>query len=224
MKNKNEATASHLCPKCEGKNVKFGPIELKFDRHTFKGKTHICKDCDNYLTSPQFEKEIEEWAKGLAANFHQYQPTVAKEIYKGLEKLCQEHGVKPAVMAKILTTVYLERSKTIDGYAALKKFIFNSQTFVRLSSDEKERISIPVKYEIYREIREFAQIWGLKRETEVLAEAINFCIVLLCNSEDLTQELKLEIGKIKELISVQRQAPHIKEAIESDVRYIAKAA
>lgn len=214
----------HVCPECESTNVKFGPIELKFDRHTFKGQTYVCKNCENYLSSPQFEKEIEEWAKGLGTNFHQYQPAISKEIYSGLEELSQEYGVKPAVMAKILTTVYLERSRNTKGYAGLKKFILNSRTFEKLSAGEKERISVPVKYEIYKEVNEFAQIWDLNRETEVFVEAINFCVILLCFSDMLIKELHIEIKKLKDLISVGENAPHIKEVIESDVRYIAKAA
>ncbi|MEK6624325.1 MAG: hypothetical protein AABY86_05120, partial [Bdellovibrionota bacterium] len=169
MKAKNVTASCHTCPECEGRNVKSGPIELKFDRHIFKARTEVCRDCGNYLTSPQFEKKLEEWTKNLGANFHQYQPAVSKEIYEDLEKLSHQHGVKPAVMAKIITTVYLERSRTTEGYAALKKFIFDSNTFTKLDSGKKERISIPVKYEIYKEIQNFAQIWNLKSDTEVLA-------------------------------------------------------
>lgn len=214
----------HICPECEGTNIKFGPVEIKFDRHTFSGKTYICKDCDNYLSSPKLEFQIEEWAKELGANFHQYQPVISKKIYQGLEELAGRHGVKPAVMAKILATIYLERSRTTVGYTELKKFIFNSQTFKKISGGEKYRISVPVKYEIYKEINEFTQVWELARETEVLVEAINFCITLVSFGDLLIEELQTEIKRLKELITLKETAPLFKEIIESDVRYIAKAA
>ncbi|HAZ15020.1 MAG: hypothetical protein A2X86_22060 [Bdellovibrionales bacterium GWA2_49_15] len=63
-----------------------------------------------------------------------------------------------------------------------------------------------------------------ERDTEVLAQAINFCIVVLRHSDDLGEEFKLEIRKRKEIVTVSNSAPHIKDVIESDVRYIAKAA
>lgn len=166
-----------FCIYCKNNSLAFGKTEIKIGDKTIDINTTKCSKCHRFLISPKIQKEINNLALKKRINLS---PSFIKSTYNEIESLSNKFKLRKEEFINICTSFYILEVTKIKNFKTLRESIIKSNY-----KKNKIKIKTPLKYQLFKKINLFTNVFNLKNESKVMEEAINFCFRLLGNKEEL---------------------------------------
>jgi len=185
MKNKK------WCPNCEEKSVGLDKLEITFGKEVFSGKGYVCSNCNNYLRDRRLLNQINEWAEQFSEKkFIIFQPLLSDSIRDDLEQFAKSNNVGISVLARILTIIYVDSLVNKDYFGKIKKFADQSESFnTYIKQGKRKKLDVNFKFSTFKKIDLYSRVWNINN-AQVIEEAVQHCLMVLCHSELLIQEIE----------------------------------
>lgn len=181
-----------FCVSCENESVVFGKTKIKVGRETFETEAEHCNKCQKVAISPKIQKQIDEWALKFTKNIVELQPYFTKSMSDRIESLASKYSLSKTEFMKICTTFYILEMTKIANFKALREeVLLESQRSYR---GDRTKICVPIKYQLFKKIGLYAKMWDLEYDSNVMEEAVQFCVVVLDNhAAKVTESKKQEL-------------------------------
>lgn len=181
-----------LCLSCESNSVVFGKTKIKVGRETFETEADLCTKCKKIAISPKLQKQIDEWASQFTKSIVELQPYFSRIMYEKMELLANRFNLTKPEFMKICTTYYILEMTKVKNFKSLRKEVLAESKMK--SKGARKKVCVPIKYQLFKKIRLYADMWNLEYDANVMEEAVEFCIVILDNhSIQMNESTKEEL-------------------------------
>lgn len=177
-----------FCVSCETDSVAFGKTKIKVGRETFETEAKHCTKCKKVAISPKLQKQIDEWALQFTKSIVELQPYFTKGMSDRIESLAGKFSLSKAEFMKVCTTFYILEMTKIANFKALRDEVLAESQ--RRYKGDRAKICIPIKYQLFKKIGLYANMWNLEYESNVMEEAVQFCVVVLDSHVARVEESK----------------------------------
>lgn len=184
-----------FCLNCEKEGfIVLKEIQVSVGREKFPITTEVCENCGAYAIDPEHRAQIDAWGLGKKRNFIEYQPGFSKKVHEALEELANQYAITRVELIRHFLAVYLTTLTELPGFRNLRKKTQENPEYIKLINKKKEVISVPIRYQAFREIELYCAIVGLS-PSNVIEEAINFCVYALkFSNEKKNEQAKTQIN------------------------------
>jgi hypothetical protein len=179
-----------LCLSCESNSVVFGKTKIKVGRETFETEADHCITCKKVAISSKLQRQIEIWASQFTKSIVELQPYFAKAMYDKLELLANRFNLTKPEFMKICTTYYILEMTKAKNFKILRQDVLSESK--KKFKGVRKKVSVPIKYQLFKRIRLYANMWNLEYEANVMEEAVEFCVVILDSQSAQIKESKKE--------------------------------
>lgn len=181
-----------FCISCESDSVVFGKTKIKVGRETFETEAEHCKKCKTVAIGPQLQKEIDEWALQFTKSIVELQPYFTEGMADKIESFANKFNLSKAEFMKVCTTFYILEMTKIKNFKSLRTEVLAYAQ--KKHKGERKKICVPIKYQLFKKADLYARVWKLEYESNVMEEAVQFCVTVLDNhvakiEESTKQEL-----------------------------------
>ncbi len=195
-----------FCPHCENEvSLIMKKISLPVGAEFFTSKILVCKTCGRYELTPRIRKEMNEWGKKLTKNIIEPQPIFCEAVHQFAEVMAAQNGLKRIPFFKALTAFYLNRIVNREDFTELKRFCENSSALEFLNKGERSKVSIPIRFLLFRKLQIFGQVWDVT-PAKAIEEAVLFGLVVLSSKEENFKKLKAIAQNLQQFIQEIAQA------------------
>ncbi|MEK6628220.1 MAG: hypothetical protein AABY53_06305 [Bdellovibrionota bacterium] len=182
-----------FCIYCETDSMVFGKTKIKVGRETFETEAEHCKKCKKVAISPKLQKEIDEWALQFTKSIFELQPYFTKDMTNKICFFANKFNLSKSELMKVCTTFYILEMTKIKNFKTLRiEVLAEAQKKHR---GDRTKICVPIKYQLFKKVGLYANVWNLEYESNVMEEAVQFCMTVLDN-----QVAKVEESKKQELV------------------------
>ena len=177
-----------FCMSCENDAVVFGKTKIKVGRETFETETEHCKKCKTVAISPKLQKDIDEWALQFTKSIVELQPYFTKGMANKIDFFANKFNLSKSELMKVCTTFYILEMTKIKNFKSLRIEVL-AETQKKYKG-ERTKICVPIKYQLFKKIGLYAEVWNLEYESNVMEEAVQFCMTVLDNHVSKIDESK----------------------------------
>ncbi len=173
---------------CQSKSVVFGKTKIKVGREFFETNAEHCSICNKVAISPKLQKQIDEWALQFTKSIIEIQPFFSKKMSSRIEFYARSFNLNKSEFMKLCTAFYLLEMTRLKNFKTLRENIFIESQ--KIFNGEKSKICVSIKYQLFKKITLYAEMWNLEYESNVMEEAVQFCIFILDNQSGMIEESK----------------------------------
>lgn len=175
----------------------FGKTKIKVGRETFETEAEHCKKSKKVAISPKLQKEIDTWALQFTKSIVELQPYFTKDMANKIYYFANKFNLSKSELMKVCTTFYILEMTKIKNFKILRiEILAVAQKKYKADST---KICVPIKYQLFKKVSLYANVWNLEYESNVMEEAVQFCMTVLDN----------HIAKIEE--SIKQEIVHFVE-------------
>ncbi len=182
-----------FCISCENDSVVFGKTKIKVGRETFETEAEHCKKCKTVAIGPKLQKEIDEWALQFTKSIVELQPYFTKGMADKIDFFANKFNLSKSELMKVCTTFYILEMTKIKNFKTLRTEVLAEAQ--KKYKGERTKICVPIKYQLFKKVGLYAEVWNLEYESNVMEEAVQFCMTVLDN-----HVAKIEESKKQELV------------------------
>lgn len=195
-----------FCPNCEREvDLVHKKVEIPIGTEVFCTKMLVCCKCGSYEITPEVRKKMDEWGRKLTKNIIEPQPLFSEAVHQFAEEMAAHYGLKRVPFYRALTAFYLNRIVNREDFTELKRFCENSSALEFLNKGERSKVSIPIRFLLFRKLQIFGQVWNVT-PAKAIEEAVLFGLVVLSSKEENFKKLKAIAQNLQQFIQEVAQA------------------
>jgi len=174
---RREMDKMKFCISCENDSVVFGKVKIKVGREYFETEAEHCEKCGTFGMSPQIQKQMDEWAVRFIKSIAELQPYFTAEMMEKIASLSHRFSLNKAEFVKICTTFYVAEMTKVPNFKDLRSEVL-AEVQERYKGT-RSKICVPIKYQLFKKIDLFGRVWNLEYDSNVMEEAVQFCVTVL---------------------------------------------
>lgn len=174
-----------FCTSCESDSVVFGKTGIKVGREIFRTEAEHCKRCKIVAISPKLQKDIDEWAQQFTKSIVDLQPYFTRAMADRVEVFARKFSLSKSELMKVCTLFYILEMTKVKNFKTLRTQVLAGAR--KKYTGGKTKICVPIKYQLFKKVRLYAEVWSLEYESNVMEEAVQFCVTVLDNHAGLAK-------------------------------------
>lgn len=168
----------NFCIDCEKSGtMKNKDIEIKVGREIFQANVPVCSNCGAYEITPEVQDEMDAWGAQFKRNFMAIQPRLSATAHAWLDEYALDKPLTKVEFIRIFTAFYLEDAVQMEDFEVMKKYLEKHENHKLLTEGKKIAISVPVRYEAYKLLETYAEVWDCT-PANAIEDAVLFCLSL----------------------------------------------